>query len=308
MSELLAAIDTALLLGLCFSGISLGLVVSLRFLNYPDLTIEGSVPLGGAIAGLVLVRTGSLWIALISAVLGAAIAGLLTACIHVFLGVGKLLSGILMLAALYSVSLRVLGGSNLSLLQTRGLWAGIEAADRQWSSAAGAGLDPVKIGFLLLIVTLLVVALVYFFNSKPGIAIRAIGDNEALLPSLGRDPRPYKFLALGLANALPGLAGALVALNQGFADVGMGQGSLVLALAGLILGEQSLGRALGGRRLVLALVLAAVVGSVIYQMALLLAFRLGVSASDVKLLTAALVLGAIVLTGGGSLFYRGRTF
>lgn len=308
MTGLLSAIDTAVLLGLCFSGVALGLVVSLRFLNYPDLTIEGSVPLGGSIGGLVLLHTGSLPLALGSAALGGALAGCITASLHVFLGVGKLLSGILMLAALYSISLRVLGGSNLSLLRVKGTWLQIESIDREWSDLFGRSVDPTKIGLLLLVIGTLALLLVWFFNARPGVAIRAVGDNESVLPMMGRDARPFKFLGLALANGLGALAGALVAFNQGFADVGMGQGGLVLGLAGLILGEQSVGRLLGSRRLVLALVLAAIVGSVLYQGALLLSFRLGVQASDVKLLTAGIVLSAIVFAGGGSVFYRGRTF
>ena len=308
MTGFVSAVDTAVLLGLCFAGVALGLVVSLRFLNHPDLTVEGSVPFGGALAALTLVQTESLPLALAAGTFGGALAGLATAFIHVVLGVGKLLSGILMLAALYSCSLRVLGGSNLSLLQVGGDLASIEAADRRWSTAFGASVDPVKIGLLLLLVGGLAAGLTWFFNSRAGVAIRAVGDNEGLLPALGRDPRPFTFLALALGNAFAGLAGALVAFNQGFADVGMGQGGLVLGLAGLIMGEQSVGRLLGRRRLVPALILAAVVGSILYQAALLLSFRLGVAASDVKLVTAGVVLAAIVFAGGGSVFYRGRTF
>ena len=306
--ELLSAIDTAVLLGMCFSGVALGLIVSLRFLNYPDLTIEGSVPLGAAVGGLVLVHTGSLGGSLAAAMLAGGLAGLITASLHVFLGVGRLLSGILMIAALYSVSLRTLGGSNLSLLRTEGTWREIESFDRAWSASMGVAMDPLKLAFLIALVVVLAVLLIRFFHARPGLAIRAIGDNEGLVAGLGRDPRPFKFIALGIANALAGLAGALVAFNQGFADVGMGQGGLVLGLAGLILGEQSVGRLLGERRLVAALVVAAIFGSILYQGVLLLSFRLGVAASDVKLLTAALVLVVIVATGGGSFFYRGRTF
>lgn len=308
MTELLSTIDTAVLLGLCFSGVALGLVISLRFLNFPDLTIEGSVPLGGAVGGLVLLHTESLPLAAASGALAGALAGCITASLHVFLGVGKLLSGILMLAALYSVCLRVLGGSNLSLLRVEGALSRIESIDREWSASFGASVDPAKIGLLVLLIGTLALLLIRFFNARPGIAIRAVGDNESVLPMMGRDARPFKFIALALANALGALAGVMVAFNQGFADVGMGQGGLVLGLAGLILGEQSVGRLLGSRRLVLALVLAAVAGSVLYQGALLLSFRLGVQASDVKLLTAGIVLSAIVFAGGGSVFYRGRTF
>lgn len=308
MTALISAADTAILLGLCFGGVALGLVVSLRFLNYPDLTIEGSIPLGGAVGGLVLINTGSVGAALLAAVFAGTIAGAVTASLHVFLGVGRLLSGILMIAALYSICLRILGGSNLSLLQSQGAWREMEVLDRTWSDSLGIALDPLKLGFLLLVSGTLAGVLIWFFQSRPGLAIRAIGDNEGVVAGLGRDPRPFKFIALALANALAALAGAFVAFNQGFADVGMGQGGLVLGLAGLILGEQSVGRLLGGRRLVPALVVAAVVGSILYQGVLLISFRFGVGASDVKLLTAALVLAVIVLTGGGSFFYRGRTF
>lgn len=304
----LSAADTAVLLGLCFSGIALGLVVSLRFLNFPDLTIEGSVPLGGAVGGLVLFHTGSVPLALAAAMLSGALAGCVTASLHVFLGVGKLLSGILMLAVLYTVCLRVLGGSNLSLLRTNGAWTRMDSLDRQWSDSVGVSVDPWKISTLLLLIGALATVIIWFFSARPGIAIRAVGDNESILPAMGRDARPFKFVGLALANGLGAMAGALVAFNQGFADVGMGQGGLVLGLAGLILGEQTLGRLMGGRFLVVALVLGSVAGSILYQGALLLSFRLGVQASDVKLLTAGIVLSAIVFTGGGSVFYRGRTF
>jgi len=304
----LSLLDTAILLGLCFSGVALGLVVSLRFLNYPDLTIEGSLPLGGAVGGLVLVHTGSLWAALAAAALAGGAAGLMTACLHVFLGVGRLLSGILMVAALYTVTLRVLGGSNLSLLRTEGTWRQIEAWDRAWADAQGVMLDPLKLSLLIVLVGAVSLGLVAFFHSRPGLAIRSIGDNEGFVAGLGRDPRPYKFFALALGNALAALSGALIGINQGFADVGMGQGALVLGLAGLILGEQSIGRLLGGRRLVPALIASGVVGSVLYQVLLLLSFRAGVTSSDVKLLTAAMILVVMVATGGGSFFYRGRTF
>jgi len=308
VTTLVSALDTAFLLGLCFSGVALGLVVSLRFLNYPDLTIEGSVPLGGAVGAAVLLSTESFFLALIAALASGAIAGCVTASLHVFLRVGKLLSGILMLAALYSISLRVLGGSNLSLLQAGGAWTRIDTIDRQWSQATGVSLDPAKLVALSAIIGLVALALIAFFNARPGIAVRAVGDSDAVLPMMGRDARPFTFVGLALANGLGALSGCLVALNQGFADVGMGQGGLVLGLAGLILGEQSIGRTIGSRRLVIALVVAAVAGSVLYQGALLLSFRMGAEASDVKLLTAAIVLSAIVFAGGGSVFYRGRTF
>jgi putative ABC transport system permease protein len=305
---LLSAIDTTVLLGLCFSGIALGLVVSLRFLNFPDLTIEGSVPLGGSVGGVVLVHTGSFSLAILAAVASGALAGCFTATLHVFFGVGKLLSGILMLAALYSISLRVLGGSNLSLLRTNGAWTRFDLFDRQLSDSFGVSIDPWKIGFLSLLICSLAMAIIWFFNARPGIAVRAVGDNERVLPMMGRDARHFKYVGLALANCLGALAGCLVAFNQGFADVGMGQGGLVLGLAGLILGEQTLGRIMGSRRLVVALVFGAVFGSILYQCALSLSFQIGVRASDVKLLTAGIVLMAIVFTGGDSVFYKGRTF
>jgi putative ABC transport system permease protein len=306
--DTLSSIDTAFLLGLCFSGVALSLVVSLRFLNFPDLTIEGSFPLGGAVAGIVLVRTGSAALAITSGVIAGALSGLVTAGLHVFLRIGKLLSGILVLAITYSVTLRVLGGSNLSLLTVGGLWSRLERYDQIWTGGSATPFDPARIAFLLVLSCILSSVLIVFFRATPGIAIRAAGDNENLLPTLGRDPRPYKFVALAISNGLAALAGSLVSFNQGFADVGMGHGVLILGLAALMLGEQTLGRLLGPRRLVAALVLAAVAGSVLYQGILLVSFRLGVSASDVKALTAMTVLGVIVLSGGGSVFYRGRTF
>ena len=311
MLELISAIDTAVLVGLCFGGVVLGLVVSFRFLHHPDLTIEGSFPLGGALAGVVLVHTEWLPLALLAGVFGGAAAGVGTAIIHVALGVGKLLSGIIMLSALYTVFLRVLGGnSNLSLLQhvEDNLWSSSELTDRRLSDQFGVTIDPVQILLLVLLTAGLSWFLTAFFNSRRGIAIRAVGDNETLLPAFGRDPRPFKFLALALANALAGLSGALVTINQGYADIGMGQGVLVLGLAGLVIGEQSVGRLVGARRMVPALIVAAVGGSILYQGLLNVSLSLGLESSDVKLMTAVLLLSAIVFAGGGNVFYRGRTF
>lgn len=304
----MSILNNAVLLGLCFSGVALSLVFSLRFLNFPDLTIEGSFPLGGAVGSVFLVATGSVPIALLAAIVSGLIAGCLTAFLHVFLRVGKLLSGILMLGVLYSVNLRILGGSNISLLRTDHWFTALEKLDREWGHLSLGRLDPARITVLATLMGAIVVAAFFFFSSRTGIAIRAVGDNERVLANLGRDPRPFKFLALALANGCAALAGILVAMNQGFADVGMGQGGLVLGLAALIVGEQTIGRLIGGRRLVLALLGAAVLGSILYQVALLLALRAGIAPSDLKLFTALVVLSAIVVTRTRSVFYEERAF
>ncbi len=308
MSGALSLFNTALLLGFCFSGVALALVFSLRFLNYPDLTVEGSFPVGAAAGVLCLSKTGSVWLAFVAAIAAGLLAGCITAAIHVFLGVGKLLSGILMLAILYSICLRILGGSTLSLLSSENWFTKLELFDRNVGAVGGVRIDPARLTFFGLLAILISCAAVFFFRSRTGIAIRSLGDNERVLVDLGRDPRPFKFLALALANGLAACSGFCVALNQGFADVGMGQGTLVLGLAGLIVGEQTVGRLLGERRLVIALVFAALAGSVLYQLALLLALRFGIAPSDLKLFTALIVLSAVVATRGGSVFYPGRTF
>ena len=308
MTEAVLLLNNALLLGLCFSGLALSLVFSLRFLNFPDLTIEGSFPLGGAVGSVCLLHTGSLPLALGAAVASGLVAGCCTASLHIFFRVGKLLSGILMLAMLYSVCLRALGGSNISLLGSQSWFSTLERIDGSWGALSIGPTDPAKIGFLLLLIGAILIAAHRFFCSRTGVAIRSIGDNERVLVNLGRDPRPYKFLALALGNGAAALAGILVAMNQGFADVGMGQGGLVLGLAALIVGEQTVGRLIGARRIVLALLVAGVVGSVLYQLALLIALRLGIAPSDLKLFTALIVLGAMVVTRGGSVFYEERTF
>ena len=212
-----------------------------------------------------------------------------------------------MLAALYSVCLRVLGGSNISLLSATNSFVKLENMDRRLMFASVA-IDPFKIAFFGALTALSIGAGYLFFNSRPGIAIRSIGDNERALVNLGRDPRPYVFLALAMANGLAGVAGLLIAMNQGFADVGMGQGDLVLGLAALILGEQTVARWIGARNLVLALLGGAVAGSVIYELVILLALRAGIAPSDLKLLTAAIVTIAMIATRGANEFYEERSF
>lgn len=304
----LSTLDTALVLGLCLAGVPLALAMSLRFMNFPDLTVEGSFPFGAALAGIVAIHTSSLPLALMAGILGGALAGSITGLIHVYLGVGKLLSGILVLAGLYSISLRTMDGSNLSLLDVSTFWNRLEAKDQALSSGLGSPLDPYKLLLLLLLVGLVFLLGRTFLVTRTGVFLRATGDNEEIVAAAGRDSRPIKIAGLALANAMSGLSGALVALNQGFADVGMGQGVLVAGLASLIIGEQIVARLPGGRRIVPAILASAILGSVLYQCVLLATYRLGVRASDVKLLTAGLVLATIVATRGGSAYFPRRTF
>ncbi len=234
--------------------------------------------------------------------------GLTTMFLHERLGIGKLLSGILVLTALYSVDLRLMGGSNVSILNAPNWLDSIDRAETAWLGIELARLDPIKLAVLVALIAALGWALRRFYKTRPGIVIRGIGDNERAIARMAISTARYKYLGLGLANAIAGFGAALLVSNQGFADVGMGTGSLVLGLAALIIGEKIVGMRRSNRDLVSALLIAAFVGMLIYQALWLAVLRLGLSPTDLKLFTAVLVVVSFVFGKQRTAFYEGRAF
>jgi len=305
---MLAFISSTLVLTLFTVCIALSVVLSLRFLHFPDLTIDGTVATSGGAFAVVLVSTGSSFLAVVSAVFIGFACGLLTMLLHERFGIGQLLSGILVFTALYSIDLRLMGGSNISILESPSWIDLIDKLETTWFDRSIALLDPIKLFVLVLLITGVVFLIKQFYHSKPGVVVRAIGDNERAVSRLAIPTARYKYLGLGLANAVAGLAAALVVSNQGFADVGMGAGSLVLGLAALIIGEKLIGQFWGSRDLVTGLLLAAVVGTLVYQALWLLVLRVGLSPTDLKLFTALLVVVSFVWGKRSAVFYKGRVF
>ena len=272
---------TVLEQGLLFGIMVLGVFLSFRVLNVPDLTVDGTFPLGGAVAASLIVAGAPPLAATVAAVAAGMVAGACTGLLHARLRISALLAGILTMTALFSVNLRIMGRPNVPLLRLPTL---VEAAER-----LGAG--PQAALALFAATALLVGAALYWFlRTEVGLALRATGDNEVMAVSAGIEVGRAKTLGLAISNGLVALSGALTAQYQGFADVNMGIGTIVAGLASVILGEAFVRpRGLAWR------LSAAVVGSVAYRAAIAGALELGLNPGDLKLATALLVMVALAI-------------
>jgi putative ABC transport system permease protein len=270
--------------GLAYAVLALGVLITFRVLNSPDLTVEGSFTLG-AVTGSLLTLAGHPALGLLAGLGAGALAGLCTAALTTKCGVQPILSGILVMTGLYSVNLWIMGGrSNLPLMRTGTVFTPL-------AGLIGGGWH--KVALLGGLAVLLCVGLNLFFRTGLGLSIRATGDNERMVRASSISTDRTKAIALAMSNGLVGLSGAVVAQTQQFADVGMGVGTVVIALASLIIGEaltaplsQRLGAIARGT-------LAAALGSVAYRLVVTMALKVELPAYCVKLLTAALVAAAV---------------
>ena len=274
-------------IGLVFGLVALGVFLSFRVLNFPDLTVDGSFPLGAAVAATLIVSGWDPYVATFAAMLAGAAAGLVTATLNVRFGILHLLASILTMIALFSVNIRIMGRPNLAIIQR----------DTVLSPFYGLGLSQfwVKPLFVAVVVTLVAVLLIRFMASENGLAMRATGANPRMARAQGIPTNSYIFLGMAVSNGLVGLAGALFAQTNGFADVTSGVGTIVVGLAAVILGETLL----RPRTIVLA-VIGCILGSILYRIAIAVALGadfLGLEASDLQLVTAVLVTLALILPG-----------
>lgn len=278
----------ALTLGCAYVALAWGVYLSSRVLRFADITPDGSFTFGAAVAAALLVQGAHPLIATALAVAAGMLAGYVTGVLHTRLGVTDLLSGILVMTALYSVNLHVMGRSNLSLLSTATLATPLHRlfpATASWS-------DDVSFGVIFLVVAVLLGALLaWYLKTDFGIAMRSVGDNPAMITAQGVDRRRMIELGLALANGLVALSGALIAQYQGFADVAMGVGTLVAGMAAVILGETLRAH---GRSLVMTIIMVAA-GALVFRLLVALALRVGLNPIDLKLMTAVFVLGALAL-------------
>lgn len=274
----------ALEIGLIFGLVALGVFISFRVINFPDLTVDGSFPLGGAVAATLIVAGWNPLAATVVAMLAGAAAGALTAWLHVGLRIMQLLASILVMIALYSINLRVMGKPNVALITEPTLFSLFTFND--WP-------DYVFKPLLMLAVVAVVKGLLdLFFASEAGLAMRATGNNARMSRAQGISTDRFTIYGLALSNALVALAGALFAQSQGGADISMGVGTIVIGLAAVIVGETLL----PARGLVLA-TLACVLGAVLYRFFIAAALNsdfLGLQAQDLNLVTAVLVALALL--------------
>jgi putative ABC transport system permease protein len=285
------AFTGAVSLGLVYGLMALGVFITFRVLDFPDLTVDGSLPLGAAVSSVLIIKGLDPYLALIPALLAGFLAGMITGFLTTKLGILHLLASILTMAALYSVNLRIMGNRpNLSLLGQPSVFTPL----RQWgiSSALASG------GLFLLIVLMAVLFLIWLMRTEFGQALQATGHNPKMITSLGVNTNVTIVLGVGLANGLVALAGALIAQNQGMADVKLGVGTIVFGLASVVMGETIF----GSRRCMAVRITAVVLGSIIYRLAIALALQLKIGSfsfnpSDLNLITSILVVLAIIIPG-----------
>ena len=254
---------------LIFAIMVLGVYISFRILNFPDMTVDGTFPLGAAISAKLLTLGVNPYLTLLVALISGAAAGAITGLIHVKLKVKDLLAGILVMTALYSINLRVMGKSNIPLFEEDNIF------NTEYS-------------MMITIVVLILISkfiLDYLLKTKFGFALKALGDNENLIVSLGLNEEKYKIYGLMIANAFVAFSGAVLAQYQGFADVGMGTGIIVIGLASIIIGDT-----LFGKRRRLAGTTIVIIGSILYRGVIALTLSMGMDASDLKLITSVIVI------------------
>ena len=283
MAQLLGVLEQ----GLIYAILALGVYITFKILDFPDMTVDSSFPLGAAVTALMISNgIDPLW-SLPASLLAGALAGTITGVIHVRFHVGDLLSGIIVMTGLYSVNLHIAGRSNVQLFSFDTLFK------NPLLSGLPAGLQVYAPVIVLALLTLLVKLLMDgYLATRSGFLLRATGDNPTLVASLAKDSGRVKILGLAIANGLVALAGCVMCQYQRYFDISMGTGTLVLAVASVIVGTQLL----RGLRFLKATT-AVVLGSILYKACVALALSLGLSPFDLKLVTAVLLL--IIIVAGG---------
>ncbi|CAD7842383.1 MAG: ABC transporter, permease protein (cluster 15, trp?) [Olavius algarvensis Delta 4 endosymbiont] len=277
---ILSILPISLQQGLAYALVALGIALAFRVLAFPDLTVDGSFPLGGAVAARLIFEGVDPSLAVVAAVMAGFLAGALTGLLNTRLKINSLLAGILMMTILYSVNLRIMGRANIQLLDRPTVFTFMENMDV-------VRYVPV-ITFFLLVTLVVKILLDLFLHTEYGMALRATGNNEDMIRSLGVNTDNATVFGLGLSNALVALSGALIAQDQGFSDVGMGIGMIVAGLASIIIGEAML-----KPKTVFRLTLAAVIGSLLYRFIISLGLRLGLAPTDLKMATGFMVIIAL---------------
>ncbi len=272
----------AISLGLIWAVMAIAIYITYKILDIADMTVEGSITMGAAISAICISGGMNPYLTLALAFCGGLCAGLVTGFFHTILKIPALLSGILTMLALYSVNLRIMGKANVSLLKLDTVFTPFENL--------GLSKNLAVIAVMVLIVGVIIALLYWFFGTELGCAIRATGNNRKMARAEGINTRFMTIVALMLSNGLVGLAGALIAQNQSFADMSMGIGSIVIALASLIIGE-----VLFGKRNFFLRLLSLVLGAIVYRIIIAFVLWLGMPSNDLRLFTALTVALALAL-------------
>ena len=259
--------------GLLFSIVSMGVYITYKILDFPDLSVDGTYPLGAAITAVLLINGVNPWLAI-----RGAIAGGITAFLHVKLKISNLMSGILVMIALYSVNLRIMGRSNTPLFSTNTIFK-------------NANLKSIFIIIIMVVICKIIIDT--FLKTKRGFLLIAVGDNEQVVSSLGINKNGVKVLGLMISNGLVGMAGAIQAQKYGYADVTMGQGIVVMGLATVVIGIT-----IFGKLSLFKCTTLSILGAIIYKVAIAIALKVNFNPNDLKLITAIIVIIALASNNG----------
>lgn len=286
MGSIFLAMHGAISQGMLWSILTLGVYITFKVLDYADLTVDGSFATGGAVTAVLIVNGFNPFISLIFATVAGMLAGMVTGLLNTKLRIPAILAGILSQLALYSINIAIMGQANIPLL-------GEDTIFTITSSAIGGKLSSNNVVLIIGIVFVAaIIAIMYwFFGTEIGCCIRATGNNEYMVRALGGSTDKMKILGLLISNGLVSLSGALVAQQQGFSDVSMGIGAIVIALASVIIGEVILGKNHSFWVILTALIL----GSIVYKIIIAVVLQLGLNTNNLKLLTAVIVALALSL-------------
>lgn len=282
----MALLLSVLELGLIYAIMALGMYITYKILDFPDMTVDGSFPMGAAITALLISRDVNPVITLPICFAAGAVVGVITGLIHVKLQVRDLLSGIIMMTALYTVNLRIAGRANLPIYTNTTIFDNDVV-----NSIFTKGFTPYKTVAVLFIIALFAkVILDLYLKTKSGYLLKAVGDNDTIVTSMGIDKGLVKIIGLAIANALVTLSGCVFAQQQRFFDITMGTGTAVIGLASVIIGTTLLKRVT-----FFGVTTSVVIGSLIYRACVAAAIRMGLQSTDLKFITAALFLAILVI-------------
>lgn len=277
--QLLSAVPGSISQGLIWGIMAIGVYITYRILDVADLTVDGSFATGGAVAVILILNGWNLWLAMLAAFVAGLLAGAITGLLHTFMGIPPILAGILTQLSLYSINLKIMGRANQSInVNNTDLLVSL-----RWVKEFAFHNPMITVGLVLIILTVL---LYWFFGTEMGCSIRATGINQNMSRAQGINTSFNKVLGIMLSNGLVAFSGAFLAQYQGFADVKMGQGAIVIGLAAVIIGEALFGKIFKNFALRL---LSVAFGSIIYYIVIQAVITLGFDANLLKLLSAVIV-------------------
>lgn len=280
-------LNSVLVEGLIYAIMVLGVYITYKILDFPDLSVDGTFPLGAAITAILISKDVNPYLTLLVSFLVGALAGMITGIIHVKLKVRDLLAGIIMMTALYTVNLRIAGKANVAFFTKDTIFS-----KNIFINLFAEGSEKmIRLVLIIIIVLLLKLLLDAYLRTRSGYLLRAVGDNKTLVTTLGKDMGFVKIVGLSLANGLAALAGCVYAQKQGFFDISMGTGMVVIGLASVIIGIN----VFQSFHFIKATT-AVIMGSILYKACVALAISLGLGANDLKLITAVLFLLILVFT------------